>query len=282
MNATLTPESLFAAAGEDPCAAPEFGLRCQDCGVELVQRNEVRLSRCPACRQQVIDAAEKERMDGYRAKRLLMWADVLKKWDARSFTRHPEFFLTHCLPAYQQRAHNWIDLQLPLDTALRKGAGFIGQPGTGKTVAAGYCLRAAFLAGKTVAITSDHALSRIANTKATGSYEAKDHAEQEYQSLLQARVLLIDDVGQSCTSGLARTLLLALVHERNKAGRTLLWTAQSGVNWIATRLGCVVHEKDGPIDPATGQPAYRMGHAILTEEVAAFLRRIGGQFCLVG
>lgn len=227
-------------------------------------RDELFVINCDQCQDQFDAELQASREQERQEKLQLRWHSTLARFNVRSLHNEQHWWVTKLGPEIKAAASHWIDQHA---RTLSIGLGLIGVSGIGKTIASAHCARAALQHGHSIAITSDPRLSTMAIEMANHD-PLGTAARAEYRDLLTANLLILDDIGQSCTSGPARALLLKLVNERTLAGGRILWTCQGGGNWIAMRLGC-------PPDPD------KPGKYLPTEELQAFLRRLAPPFCRV-
>lgn len=237
-------------------------LTTKHCACGQPMRDELFTVRCDACQDALIQEDHAATQAQRKAARILEWNDKLNFFNVQSLADEQHIWLTKLDEPIRSKANEWIAQYMPQLTA---GLGLVGEPGIGKTTAAAHCLKAAHMHGHSVAITSDPRLHTLAE-EMNSRDELGNAARREYHLLNRAQVLMLDDLGQACTSGPGRTLLLKLINERTLAGRRTLWTAQGGGNWLALRLGC-------PPDPE------KPGKILLTEEVMMFLRRLAWPYC---
>jgi DNA replication protein DnaC len=124
------------------------------------------------------------------------------------------------------------------DPCSKIGIGFQGQTGKGKTRAAWIALRRACDMGLTVAEFRHVDFPKTVVAAAT----ARDDAEREEATRLIYRynncgVLLIDDLGKAKSSEASDGEIYAIIDERKRRKRPILWTANAGSDWLAARFG---------------------------------------------
>jgi len=247
----ITAPAITTDAPPETPRVPGTRTTCLDCSAQI--QPELFRVRCDRCSDAALAQDKAAQQAEWMTQRKAKWKDVLRMFDALSFEDHKHLWFRQSVEA-RAAGNDWMDRHLKGKPTM--GLGLVGDPGTGKTVTAGYLAYQTYLRGYSVAITSDPRLCTLAE-------DASKEAQEEVRRLITADLLVLDDIGQCCGSPLARRLLLRVVHERDYAGRRQLWTSQGGTNYIAAQLGCKVTAD---------------GTAVLTEDVAAFLRRLRPPF----
>jgi len=124
----------------------------------------------------------------------------------------------------------------------RRGLGFIGKTGQGKTRLLFYVLRKCHEAGFGVFAINHTQLCKVASDALYSGHSPEqqrkcDEANAAMNSMMRMNVVLIDDLGKGRPTESANEAFESIVEFRTSRGFPLLWSSNAGGEWLAERLG---------------------------------------------
>lgn len=213
-----------------PCITCERGYEYIPCLI-APDRETFKPTQCPACFQAMLDtrdAADGERRAWERTLDRKSWAEVCPL-EYRETAQDK-------LPSQKTLQNSMEWLRLP-PTSRGRGLGICGRTGFGKTRVMYLVLRA-FYRDKARAESATHLeIAQWCEKSRFGFPDEKISFQVRLEDLVKADVTLLDDLGKGESGEFASAETCRIIHTRADNNAPLLWTANSGGEWLAGRLG---------------------------------------------
>tara|TARA_R110000796_G_scaffold167313_4_gene284239 strand:+ start:10469 stop:11167 length:699 start_codon:yes stop_codon:yes gene_type:complete len=205
---------------------------CPDCGAPTDQVPGMNiLFRCDPC-EAIANAAQDSRIiEEKKHKREVFWKGICPEAFRETNPKHPGLSQVGL-----DAARSW--LQLP--TTDKRGLGFIGWTGLGKTRILYLALRACLDRGqKVMAIGStEHARCAIRAAGGAGAdTRTQDSSRQTIELCKRADVCLVDDLGKGTATPRSIEAMEELIDYRTSHNKAILWSANAGGDWLAAYFG---------------------------------------------
>lgn len=212
-----------------------LSIPCPSCGGEggekiIVAGMEMKAC-CDACEESKADDWKQEEERRRNLKRMLAWESVCDSQFRKFNPNHPEMF-----DGFGEACESF-------DPKCRQGLGMIGNPGSGKTHVALWCLKKCIDEGLTVARVKHSHFAKMAVTLSKGygstNEESKDYyeADQQIKQLYAAGAIVIDDICKGRKTPTSDELFFDLLDSRVDNSKITIWTANGGSDWMRGHFG---------------------------------------------
>lgn len=180
---------------------------------------------CSDCSPIIAEEARIEEESLMVAEKAARWAKICPAIYRTTDLSHPDLE-----PAFVEEANRWR-------AASKKGLGFVGASGKGKTRLLYHALARAFTAGLWTHATSHTIFRRIAIEANSGDGENRVTARNRLEMMGKVDVLLIDDLGKPSSTETVDAELEELIEFRTARARPILWSANGSGMWLLGRFG---------------------------------------------